>query len=62
MTVTKLGYFYLTHGLFELQVKQPKLLGHLYPFGFAVYIDTLKELNDDCYSQTSYRFKDELYR
>ena len=35
MPVTKLGYFYLTHGLFELQVK-PKLLGHLYPFGFVV--------------------------
>ena len=50
MTVTKLGYFYLTHGLFELQVKQPKVLGHLYPFGFAVHAN----LNGYHYSITKH--------
>ena len=33
-----LRLFLLENWSFELQVKQPKILGHFYPFEFTVYI------------------------
>ena len=33
----KIGCIYPPVGSFELQVKQPKKLGHLYPIDFSVY-------------------------
>ena len=32
------GHYYPSTQSFELQVKQPKNLGHFYPFEFTVYI------------------------